>query len=162
MTDPELLPPSVDPNKSLIGIREVKARNDATPRTVCKVRNFEVVTDEVKGTNTGPTPLETVLAAFLGCEGVIINRCAEVMKFAYSGVDFECAGEVDARGSRGVQGVRPHFQAVRLKVTLYTDEPAERVAKLRKNVETRCPVMNLFRSADVEVRAEWVLVPEGS
>ena len=86
MTDPELLPPSVDPSKKLIGIREVRARNDATPRTVSKVRDFEVVTDEVKGTNTGPTPLETVLAAFLGCEGVIINRCAEVMKFAYSGV----------------------------------------------------------------------------
>ena len=159
MTDPELLPPSVDPNKSLIGIREVKARNDATPRTVCKVRDFEVVTDEVKGTNTGPTPLETVLAAFLGCEGVIINRCAEIMKFAYSGVDLECAGEVDARGSRGVAGVRPHFQAVRLKVTLYTDEPAERIAKLRKNVEYRCPVMNLLRDADVDLDVTWETRP---
>ena len=155
MTDPELLPPSVDPNKKLIGIREVKARNDATPRTVSSVRDFEVVTDEVKGANTGPTPLETVLAAFLGCEGVIINRCAEVMKFAYSGVDLECAGEVDARGSRGVAGVRPHFQAVRLKVTLYTDEPAERIAKLRKNVEYRCPVMNLLRDADVALDVTW-------
>ena len=155
MTDPELLPPSVDPSKKLIGIREVRARNDATPRTVSKVRDFEIVTDEVKGTNTGPTPLETVLAAFLGCEGVIINRCAEVMKFAYSGVDLECAGEVDARGSRGVQGVRPHFQAVRLKVTLYTDEPAERIAKLRKNVEYRCPVMNLLRDADVALDITW-------
>ncbi|MCH8097568.1 MAG: OsmC family protein [Proteobacteria bacterium] len=159
MTDPELLPPSVDPNKSLIGIREVKARNDATPRTVCKVRDFEVVTDEVKGTNTGPTPLETVLAAFLGCEGVIINRCAEIMRFAYSGVDLECAGEVDARGSRGVAGVRPHFQAVRLKVTLYTDEPAERIAKLRKNVEYRCPVMNLLRDADVDLDVTWETRP---
>ncbi len=159
MTDPELLPPSVDPKKSLIGIREVKARNDATPRTVCKVRDFEVVTDEVKGTNTGPTPLETVLAAFLGCEGVIINRCAEIMRFAYSGVDLECAGEVDARGSRGVAGVRPHFQAVRLKVTLYTDEPTERIAKLRKNVEYRCPVMNLLRDADVDLDVTWETRP---
>lgn len=159
MTDPDLLPPSVDPNKLLIGIREVKARNDATPRTVSSVRGFEVVTDEVKGANTGPTPLETVLAAFLGCEGVIINRCAEVMKFAYSGVDLECAGEVDARGSRGVAGVRPHFQAVRLKVTLYTDEPARRIAKLRKNVEYRCPVMNLLRDADVTLDVTWETRP---
>ena len=159
MTDPELLPPDVDPNKKLIGIREVRARNDATPRTVSKVRDFEIVTDEVKGTNSGPTPLETVLAAFLGCEGVIINRCAEVMKFAYSGVDLECTGEVDAGGSRGVAGVRPHFQAVRLKVTLYTDEPAERIAKLRKNVEYRCPVMNLLRDADVDLDVTWETRP---
>lgn len=159
MTDPDLLPPSVDPNKKLIGIREVRALNDATARTVCTVRDFEVVTDEPTGSNTAPTPLETVLSAFVGCEGVIINRCAEAMKFDYSCVEFTCAGEVDARGSRGVAGVRPHFQTVDLKVTLHTNEPAERVAKLRKNVELRCPVMNLLRDAAVDMKVAWETVP---
>lgn len=159
MSDPDLLPPSVDPNKKLIGVRKVQARNDATPRTVITVRDFEVITDEVSGGNTGPTPLETVLAALLGCEGVIINRCAEAMKFDYAGVDLECEGTVDARGSRGVVGVRPHFQSVALKVRIQTNEPAERVAKLRKNVESRCPVMNLLADADVEMIVEWQTVP---
>ncbi len=159
MTDPDLLPPSVDPNKKLIGIREVRALNDATARTISTVRDFEVVTDEPTGSNTAPTPLETVLSALVGCEGVIINRCAEAMKFAYSGVEFACAGQVDARGSRGVVGVRPHFETVDLKVTLHTNEPPERVAKLRKNVELRCPVMNLLSDAGVEMNVAWETVP---
>ncbi len=159
MTDPDLLPPSVDPNKKLIGIREVRALNDATARTISTVRDFEIVTDEPTGSNTAPTPLETVLSALVGCEGVIINRCAEAMKFAYSGVEFACAGQVDARGSRGVVGVRPHFETVDLKVTLHTNEPPERVAKLRKNVELRCPVMNLLSDAGVEMNVAWETVP---
>ncbi len=119
------------------------------------MRGFEVVTDEKTGTNIGPSPLETVLCALTGCEGVIINRCAKAMGFKYSGVDFECDGWVDARGSRGVRGVRPHFQKVALRVLIETDETDERIAKLRKNVEIRCPVMNLLRDAGVELDVTW-------
>lgn len=153
--DDDILPPEVDPNKNLLGVREIRATNKAEAKTVCRVRNFEVVTDEKTGTNIGPSPLETVLCALVGCEGVIINRCARIMGFRYSNVDFECDGWVDGRGSRGVPGVRPHFQRVALKIILTTDEPPERLAKLRKNVEMRCPVMNLLRDADVQLDVAW-------
>ncbi len=52
------------------------------------------------------------LSSLMGCEGVIINRCAEAMRFKYSSVHMEADGEVDQRGSRGVQGVRPYFNWV--------------------------------------------------
>jgi uncharacterized OsmC-like protein len=160
--DKDLLEPSVDPNKKLLGIRKVSGTNEAGTRTVMKVRSHTVVTDEASGTDTGPTPLETTLASLVGCEAVIINRCATAMRFKYSGVDIEAEGELDQRGSRGVHGVRPYFNWVKLKIQVKTDEPAERFAKLRKNVEYRCPVMNLFRSANVEVLTEWIKVPKGS
>ncbi|MDH3239043.1 MAG: OsmC family protein [Alphaproteobacteria bacterium] len=158
MTDTDasgFLPPDVDPDKSLLGVREIRATNKAEPKTVSTVRDFTVVTDEKTGTNIAPSPLETVLCALTGCEGVIINRCAKVMNFKYTGVDFECDGWVDARGSRGVRGVRPHFQKVEFKVLLKTDEPPERIEKLRKNVEMRCPVMNLLADAGVELNVIW-------
>jgi uncharacterized OsmC-like protein len=158
MTDTEaggFLPPDVDPNASLLGVREIRATNAAEPKTVSSVRDFTVVTDEKTGTNIAPSPLETVLCALTGCEGVIINRCARVMNFKYTGVDFVCDGWVDARGSRGVRGVRPHFQKVEFKVLLKTDEPLDRIEKLRKNVEMRCPVMNLLADADVELDVVW-------
>jgi len=139
----------------LIGIRRVSARNEASPRTVITVRDFTLVTDEKDGANSGPTPLEMTLSSLLGCEGVIINRCAEAMRFAYSGVTLEAEGEVDARGSRGVKGVRPYFLAVRLTIRITTDETAERLEKLKRNVEHRCPVMNLFRAADVAMDVRW-------
>ncbi|PRY77460.1 OsmC family protein [Marivita geojedonensis] len=153
MTD-DLLPPSVDPDTKALGIRRVVARNEASTRTVMMVRDHVLVSDE-KETNTGPTPLEMCLSSLLGCEGVIINRCAEAMRFDYSGVDIEADGEVDQRGSRGVQGVRPYFNWVRLKIRVHTNEPQDRLDRLARNVEHRCPVMNLFRSADVVLDVTW-------
>jgi uncharacterized OsmC-like protein len=150
----DLLPPSVDPNTSALGIRRVVARNEASTRTVMMVRDHVLVSDE-KGTNTGPTPLEMCLSSLLGCEGVIINRCAEAMQFQYTGVDIEADGEVDQRGSRGVQGVRPYFNWVRIRIRIHTDEPQDRLDRLARNVEYRCPVMNLFRSADVTLDVRW-------
>ena len=148
MSEPDQPPPGA------IGIRRVSARNEAAPRTVMTVRGHVLVSDE-KATDTGPTPLEMALAALLGCEGVIINRCAGAMDFAYSGVDMEADGEVDRRGSRGVAGVRPYFNWVKLRIRVHTGETEERLARLAKNVEDRCPVMNLFRSADVAVEVTW-------
>ena len=157
MTDTDLLPPSIDPNKKALGIRRVSARNEASTRTVMMVRDHIVITDE-KELNTGPTPLEMTLSSLLGCEGVIINRCAEAMNFSYTAVDMEADGEVDQRGSRGVQGVRPYFNWVRMRIRIHTDEPQERLDRLVRNVESRCPVMNLFKSADVDLDIRWELV----
>ncbi len=156
-TESDLLPPSVDPKKKALGIRKVSARNEASTRTVMMVRDHVLVSDE-KGTNTGPTPLEMCLSSLLGCEGVIINRCAEAMQFKYTAVDIEGDGEVDQRGSRGVQGVRPYFNWVKLKIRVHTDESQERFERLTRNVEYRCPVMNLFKSADVDVEVDWIRV----
>lgn len=154
MSDTDLLPPSVDPNTKALGIRRVSARNEASTRSVMMVRDHIVITDE-KESNTGPTPLEMTLSSLLGCEGVIINRCAEAMQFAYSAVDMDADGEVDQRGSRGVQGVRPYFNWVKLRIRVHTEETQERFERLTRNVEYRCPVMNLFKSADVDVQITW-------
>ncbi|NNE80671.1 MAG: OsmC family protein [Silicimonas sp.] len=154
MSETDLLEPSVDPTKKALGIRRVSARNEASTRSVMMVRDHIVVTDE-KGTNTGPTPLEMTLSSLLGCEGVIINRCAEAMSFDYSAVDMDADGEVDQRGSRGVQGVRPYFNWVKMRIRVHTDETEERFQRLIKNVEYRCPVLNLFKSADVDVDIRW-------
>lgn len=154
MSDPDLLPPSIDPNTKALGIRRVCARNEASTRSVIMVRDHVLITDE-KESNTGPTPLEMTLSSLLGCEGVIINRCAEAMQFSYTAVDMEADGEVDQRGSRGVQGVRPYFNWVKLRIRVHTEEPQDRFDRLIRNVESRCPVMNLFKSADVDVQITW-------
>lgn len=156
MTDQsqDLLPPSVDPKTKALGIRRVSMRNEASTRSVMMVRDHIVITDE-KESDTGPTPLEMTLSSLCGCEGVIINRCAEAMKLDYSAVDIEADGEVDQRGSRGVQGVRPYFNWVKMHIRIHTEESDERLARLRRNVKYRCPVMTLFSSADVSLDVTW-------
>ena len=61
------------------------------------------------------------------------------MSFAYRSVDIACEGVADQRGARGIAGIRPYFQPVRLMVTLDTEEPERRIAMLRRNVGQRCP-----------------------
>lgn len=161
--DSLIIEPSIDPDTQKIAIRHVTARNDGGTRTKVQVRDFEpVYTDEpssLGGTNTAPSPLETVLVALVGCDGVIINGVAKAMGFTYAAVEFDCQSQIDVRGPKGVPGIRPYFEKTSLQIVLYTDEPKDRVKQLIRNVEFRCPVMNLFRAADVQLDVDWQARP---
>ena len=163
MIDPDIIEPSIDPKTKKIGIRHVKATNAAGTRTKIQVRDFDpVYTDEpasLGGTNSAPSPLETVLVALVGCDGVIINGVATAMGFAYAGVDFDCESQIDVRGPKGVPGIRPYFETAKLDITVYTDETDARFQQLRKNVEFRCPVMNLLNAAQVVMNVTWTARP---
>lgn len=161
--DADILPPSIDPATQKIAVRHVKGSNAGGTRTVHQVRDFPLAaTDEpdtLGGTNTAPSPLETVLVALIGCDGVIIHGVAKAMGFDYAGVEFQCESSIDVRGPKGVPGVRPYFEAAKLDITIFTDESDARLATLQKNVEFRCPVMNLLRAADVALQANWTKRP---
>jgi len=51
-------------------------------------------------------------------------------------VDMECEGEVDQRGSRGVQGVRPYFNWVNLKIAIHSNESPQQLERLKKTSNT--------------------------
>lgn len=159
MIDPEIIEPSIDPETKKIGVRHVRATNAAGTRTKIQVRDFEpTYTDEpasLGGTNTAPSPLETVLIALVGCDGVIINGVAKAMNFSYTGVDFACQSQIDVRGPKGVPGIRPYFESGTLDITVYSDETEARFRQLCKNVEFRCPVMNLLAAANVDMTVIW-------
>jgi uncharacterized OsmC-like protein len=161
-----LLPPSIAETDRPTWIRPaVRARNPASLRTEIRIRQHDLVSDEAEhkgGTDSGPTPLETALASLAACEAVIIRVVATALGFAYRGVDIACEGVADLRGARGVAGIRPHFQSVRLVITLDTEEPERRIALLRRNVEQRCPVLNLFIAAGVAVELDWRTATEGT
>ena len=146
-------------------MRSTRATNAAGTRTKIQVRDFApTYTDEpasLGGTNSAPSPLETVLVALVGCDGVIINGVAKAMRFSYSGVDFACQSQIDVRGPKGVPGIRPYFESGTLEITVYSDEPEERFRRLCKNVEFRCPVMNLMAAAKVDLNVTWNLRPAG-
>lgn len=163
MTDPEIIAPSIDPATRKIGIRHVRATNAAGTRSKVQVRDFApVYTDEpasLGGTNSAPSPLEMVLVALVGCDGVIINGVANAMGFAYAGVDMAVESQIDVRGPKGVPGIRPYFESGKLEIIVYSDEPEARFRQLCRNVEFRCPVMNLLAAAKVDMRVTWVQRP---
>ena len=159
MIDDEIIEPSIDPKTKKIGVRHVKATNAAGTRTKIQVRDFApVYTDEpasLGGTNSAPSPLETVLVALVGCDGVIINGVAKAMGFSYAGVDFACESQIDVRGPKGVPGIRPYFESGKLTITVFSDEPETRFRQLARNVGFRCPVLNLLAAAKVDMTVTW-------
>lgn len=164
MSDTDLLEPGVDPKKKVVTYRNLVGKTAAGgSRTVIEVRDTPgLVIDEPEargGTNTGPTPVETVLGGLCGCDAAITHQVAHLLKFEYGDVDYTCDAEIDIRGPQGVKGVRPYFEKVTVRKTIRTNEPADRVEKLMKNVEQRCPVSNLIRDAGVDLHIEWIVEP---
>ena len=163
MTKTDLLEPTVDPNARKLTYRNLTAHNDGGDRTVVSVRDTpDLVIDHPTGrggTNEGPTPVETVLAGLVGCDAVITRSVAKILKFEYGAIDYTCEAQIDTRGVAGVKGVRPYFEKVSVTKTIQTNESAERIEKLKNNVEQRCPVSNLVRDAGVDLTIEWIVEP---
>jgi len=163
MAEAELLEPSIDPTTRKLTYRNVTAHNDGGSKTVVSVRDTPgVITDEPTsrgGTNEGATPVETVMSGLIGCDAVITHLVAKILKFEYGSVDYTCEAEIDPRGVNGVKGVRPYFEKVTVSKVIHTNEPPERIEKLKKNVEQRCPVSNLIRDAGVDLTIDWIVKP---
>lgn len=144
-------------------------------KSVSRIRDLpDIYIDEPKslgGENSGPTALETTLAALNACSAMIIYIMARELKFDYKGLSFKTTGVVDARRvemkrSRlkysEVEPVAEHYQSVQQIVTLVTAEPQERVDKLRSEVHRLCPMHALLRDAGVPVETQWLTTAPGA
>jgi uncharacterized OsmC-like protein len=136
-----------------------KGKWESGVKTNISIRNFPAFSmdepAELGGADTAPNPMEYVVAALCGCNGVMIPLVAKELGFTFSGIEFEATGIIDTRGLMGEEGVRTHFQKVRFQVNIQTEESEERIEQLKNEVERRCPVFNLLHDAGVEVDAKW-------
>ncbi len=159
MSDAYEIPPSIEntDTPTLVRPRVTSRLKDGFVVSI-NSRNNRWIIDEPEhkgGSDLGPTPLESLLGALVGCESVVLKLVAEAIGFRFTDLDIECTGTADMRGARGVRGVRPYFTSVEMVIEIETDESDKRLKLLRRNVEQRCPVMNLFESADVEMNVTW-------
>jgi uncharacterized OsmC-like protein len=156
---------SMDVSQPIVRRKAISAKNYAGLYTEIDTGEYGIlVTDEPVehgGTGEGPSPLQTVLGALLGCESVTFSRTAAEMGFAYEGIEYDAAYTIDIRGRLGVRGVTQHFQSVKVDAIVTTDESAERLAEVVEETEARCPVFNLINDAGVRVEMRWVAKPTG-
>lgn len=127
-------------------------------RTEMVARGKVVTTDEPPergGTDLFATPLETMLASFLGCTNVIANYVAGLLKMDVQGMEFDVCGHFDTRGVFGKAEIGTPFPVIELKVTLDTDASDEQIAKLAKITGEKCPVSVLLRRAGCEIHESW-------
>lgn len=113
-----------------------------------KIREFKVCIDEpveLRGTNTAPNPVELLLAALGGCVILTYRGYARKFKIDIKDLTIDLEGDMIAGGWVDEKGrERRGFKQIRYEVKIKTEAPEEEVHKLRKLVEEKCPVSDMF------------------
>lgn len=112
-----------------------------------QIREHSLAIDEpmaLGGTDTGPNPVELVLAALGTCQAITYRIWAGLMGIELDEVRFETEGDIDIAGLLGLRdGVRPGLGAVRHRVVLVGPETEARYRELMAAVDAHCPVLDI-------------------
>jgi uncharacterized OsmC-like protein len=117
-------------------------------RTSAQIRDFRFDVDEpplIGGTDTGPTPVELVLAALGTCQEIVYATYARVLGIPLDSVAVTADGRVDLRGFFGVADVPAGFQDVTFTVDIASSASPEDVARLVAAVNAHCPVLDILQ-----------------
>ena len=116
-------------------------------RCTSDIRRHRLVIDEpagLGGTDTGPNPVELVLAALGTCQAITYRIWAALMGIRLDDVRFETEGDLDIAGLLGLRdGVRAGFGGIRHRVVLVGPETEERYRELMTAVDAHCPVLDI-------------------
>lgn len=128
--------------------------------TEVRVRGHSFVIDEPPyrhGTDVGPTPLETLLGALVGCTNVIACRIASEMNIKFKIDKIEVIGYLDHRGIDRVVDVPVPFPSIELHVKATTSGSEDDIARLREDMNMRCPMSVILRQAGSKILENWVV-----
>lgn len=117
-------------------------------RTEAKIRDFDLTVDEpptIGGADSGPTPVELVLAALGTCQEIVYATYARVLNIPLDGVSVRAEGRIDLRGFFGVADVPAGFQDISFAVEIDSPAAPEDVARLVTAVNAHCPVLDILR-----------------
>src|SRR5712691_7630063 len=131
----------------------LKAEGDLAAGTlVCKVETGRALVEAGLHPATGGSGLEAcsgdmLLEALVACAGVTLKAVATALEFGLRGGQVRAEGDLDFRGTLGVERVAPvGFRDIRLAFDLDTDEPQERIDTLLKLTERYCVVLQSLRN----------------
>ena len=136
-----------EPPKARATFRSDSALQDGF-RSEVKLRDHRLTVDEprgIGGSDGGPTPVELVLAALGTCQEITYRAFATALGIPLDGVAVTVEGDIDFRGFFAIDpGVRPGFQALRVKVALDSPAPQAELDRLTEMVNSHCPVLDML------------------
>ncbi len=80
---------------------------------------------------------------------------AKKIRFDYEDIKTFAEGDLDTRGRKGLADVPVHYQAVRLKVQIKSNESDKKFKRLQGLVARYCPVDSLIRAAVTDYEVIW-------
>jgi uncharacterized OsmC-like protein len=127
-------------------------------RTDVSVRNVGVVIDEPAergGTNQGPSPTETLMAALIGCTNVIAHKVAAKNGIRLEAMDIRLEADFDRRGVTLAEEIRVPFPSVTLHIDVVTDATEAQVETLKRELAMFCPLSKVLRESGSDVKDVW-------
>ena len=107
------------------------------------------------GTNTGPTPTDTALAALVACTNVIGHKCAKKHGVDIGNLTINARCEFDRRGVTLEEAIDVPFTKIDLQIQCNGEATQIQLDALAKEVAEYCPLSKLFRQAGTELNDEW-------
>lgn len=129
-------------------------------RTDISVRDVSLTTDEPEargGTNKGPSPTETLVAALIGCTNVIAHKCAEANGVQIEDMSVDAEYTFDRRGTMLAEEIDIPFPEVNLNINVTTKADNAAIEKVRADLQKYCPVTKVFQQAGSRVSANWTI-----
>ncbi len=136
----------------------VEAAATSPCRLEARARQHTVVIDEPEirgGSDTAATPLETMLSSYLACLNVIAHLIADEMGITIDALSMSLDASFDTNGVRNTTPTTLPFPAIALTMNVTTGAPAGEIARLREDLEKRCPVTVILTQAGTKIDATW-------
>lgn len=143
--------------KTTVKLR-AKADCPSHSRSDVEIRDLVFPIDEPVergGTNGGPSPTETALAALIGCTNVIGHKCAAKLGIEIGQMRVTVSCDFDRRGVTLSEEIAVPFQRIDLDVEIDGPVSDDDLARLAAEVGKYCPLSKLFRGAGTEVVEHW-------
>lgn len=140
--------------KTLIEVGEQDALGS---RVTTRTRRFVLMTNTppgLRGVDSGPSPIETLLMALAGCLTSEIAANAALFDVPIDALDVEMEADIDLRGLLGHdKSVRNGFTDSRYTVTIQSPASEEQVRRCKETIDRKSPVVDsLTRPANVTSR----------
>src|SRR5205807_4832228 len=127
-------------------------------RTEIAVRDVSTVIDEPKereGTNMGPTPTETMVAALIACTNVIGHKCAKKHGVEFKTMSINAESTLDRRGTQLIEEIEVPFPKIRLVIDVATDASAADMEKVKADLHRFCPIAKVVRNSGTQIEEVW-------
>ncbi len=130
-------------------------------RTDVAVRDRQITIDEPEvrgGTNQGPAPTETMLAALIGCTNVITHKIAAKNGVRIDALSVNVEAAFDRRGVTLMEEVAVPFPEITMRIEITTDADDSAIETLKTDLARFCPVSKVIRQSGSKLNEIWTII----
>ena len=136
----------------------MSATGETHARSRIRVRDVEAMVDEPlarDGTNTGPSPTETLMSSLMGCTNVIAKRIAHAKGIETGEMEIALTANLDRRGTMLMEEIEHPFSDIVMDITLQTDATPAQMAEIVADLARFCPIAKVLRNSGITITENW-------